>query len=146
MSPTPSGDSRQRPTATRAEHEPQPLPQSEQEPGAGSAPNPEPDSPTDLSKPSLLAVVKRARREFKRDNLTDLAASLTYYGLLSIAPALVVLVAALGLLGRDATAQVVSQVQAIAPGSSAEFVRTLIGQAQANKSGAGLGAVFGLLV
>ena len=42
------------------------------------------------------------------------------------------LVAALGLLGRDATAQVVSQVQAIAPGSSAEFVRTLIGQAQAN--------------
>jgi len=105
-----------------------------------------PESPADLPRASLVAVLKRARGEFKRDNLTDLAASLTYYGLLSIAPALVVLVAALGLLGRDATAQVVSQVQAIAPGSSAEFVRTLIGQAQANKSGAGLGAVFGLLV
>ncbi len=91
-------------------------------------------------------MLKRARGEFKRDNLTDLAASLTYYGLLSIAPALVVLVAALGLLGRDATAQVVNQVQAIAPGSSAEFVRTLIAQAQANRTGAGLGAVFGLLV
>lgn len=105
-----------------------------------------PDSPTDLPRSSLVAVLKRARVEFKRDNLTDLAASLTYYGLLSIAPALVVLVAALGLLGRDATAQVVDQVQAVTPGSSAEFVKTLIAQAQANRTGAGLGAVFGLLV
>jgi membrane protein len=105
-----------------------------------------PDSPTDLPRSSLVAVLKRARVEFKRDNLTDLAASLTYYGLLSIAPALVVLVAALGLLGRDATAQVVDQVQAVAPGSSADFVRTLIAQAQANRTGAGLGAVLGLLV
>jgi membrane protein len=105
-----------------------------------------PDSPTDLSKPSLKAVVKRAGREFKRDNLTDLAASLTYYGLLSLAPALVVLVAAIGLLGRDATTQVIDQVQAVAPGSSAEFVRTLIAQAQSNRTGAGFGAVIGLLV
>jgi membrane protein len=108
--------------------------------------DPAPDSPTDLPRSSLVAVLKRARVEFKRDNLTDLAASLTYYGLLSIAPALVVLVAALGLLGRDATAQVVDQVQAVAPGSSADFVRTLIAQAQANRTGAGLGAVLGLLV
>ena len=112
----------------------------------GSTRDAEPESPADLPRSSLVAVLKRARSEFKRDNLTDLAASLTYYGLLSIAPALVVLVAALGLLGRDATAQVVTQVQAITPGSSADFVRTLIAQAQANRSGAGLGAVFGLLV
>src|SRR3954453_22879427 len=64
-----------------------------------------PDSPSDLPRPSLVAAVKRARVEFKRDNLTDLAASLTYYGLLSIAPALAVLVAALGLMGRNATAE-----------------------------------------
>jgi len=105
-----------------------------------------PAGPGDLPRASLVAAVKRARVEFKRDNLTDLAASLTYYGLLSIAPALVVLVAALGLLGRDATSEVVSQVEAIAPGSSAEFVRTLIAQAQANRTTAGLGAVLGLLV
>ncbi|MGO4598894.1 YihY/virulence factor BrkB family protein [Terrabacter sp. 2RAF25] len=132
MSATPSGDSRPRTSAT----EPEPDSRTEQTP----------ESPADLSKPSLVAVVKRARREFKRDNLTDLAASLTYYGLLSIAPALVVLVAALGLLGRDATAQVVDQVSAVAPGSSADFVRTLITQAQANRTSAGLGAVIGLLV
>ncbi|KJK10471.1 ribonuclease [Terrabacter sp. 28] len=160
MSPTPSGDSRRPPTANepapdhRDEADPRhdADPRHESEPGSESdrrhesEPHPEPESPTDLSKPSLVAVVKRARREFKRDNLTDLAASLTYYGLLSIAPALVVLVAALGLLGKDATAQVVDQVQAVAPGSSAEFVRTLIAQAQANRTGAGLGAVLGLLV
>ena len=54
----------------------------------------EPESPADLPRSSLVAVLKRARGEFKRDNLTDLAASLTYYGVLSVAPALVVLVAA----------------------------------------------------
>jgi membrane protein len=106
----------------------------------------EPDSPTDLPRRSLVDVLKRARVEFKRDNLTDLAASLTYYGLLSIAPALVVLVAVLGLLGPDATTQVVNQVEGVAPGSSAEFVRTLIAQAQANKKGAGLGAILGILI
>jgi membrane protein len=37
-------------------------------------------------------------------------------------------------------------VQAVAPGSSAEFVRTLIAQAQANRTSAVLGAVIGLLV
>src|SRR6478735_810923 len=114
----------------------------EHDPGHTSVPS----GPADLPRASLVAAVKRARVEFKRDNLTDLAASLTYYGLLSIAPALAVLVAALGLMGRDATAEVVKQVQAIAPGSSAEFVRTLIVQAQANKTSAGLGAVLGLLV
>jgi membrane protein len=106
----------------------------------------EPSSPADLPKESIFAVVKRARGEFKRDNLTDLAASLTYYGLLALAPALVVLVAALGLLGRDATSEVVNQVQAVAPGSSADLVRTLVAQAQANRTSAGLGAILGLLV
>lgn len=106
----------------------------------------EPDSPTDLPKPALRDVLKRARGEFKRDNLTDLAAALTYYGVLAIAPALVVLVAILGLIGRDTTGQVVEQVQAIAPGSSADFVRTLINQAQANRTGAGLSAIVGLLI
>ena len=114
----------------------------EHDPGHSSGPS----GPADLPRASLVAAVKRARVEFKRDNLTDLAASLTYYGLLSIAPALAVLVAALGLMGRDATAEVVRQVQAIAPGSSAEFVQTLIAQAQSNRTSAGLGAVLGLLV
>ncbi len=106
----------------------------------------DPDRPTDLSKPSLVAVVKRAGKEFSNDNLTDLAAALTYYAVLSVVPGLIVLISILGLLGQDTTAQVVDQVQSVAPGSSADFVRTLITQAQSNKGGAGIGAVLGILV
>ena len=106
----------------------------------------EPDSPTELSKPSLFAVLKRARTEFSNDRLTDLAAALTYYAVLSIVPGLIVLISLLGLLGADTTTQVSNQVQALAPGSSADFVRSLITQAQANKVGAGIGAILGVVV
>ncbi|MFE7743903.1 YihY/virulence factor BrkB family protein [Nocardia sp. NPDC057455] len=106
----------------------------------------EPSSPAELSKPSLLAVVKRAGKEFQRDNLTDLAAALTYYAVLSIVPGLIVLVSLLGLLGPNAADELMNQAQQIAPGSSADFVHTLITQAQANKQGAGLGALFGLAI
>ncbi len=106
----------------------------------------EPDSPTDLPKRSLVDVLKRARVGFKEDHLTDLAAALTYYGVLSIVPALIVLLSLLGLLGQDTTDQVVDQVTAVAPGSAAEFVKTLITQAQSSRTGAGIGAIFGILV
>jgi len=106
----------------------------------------EPVSPADLSKPSLKAVFGRARREFQRDHLTDLAAALTYYGVLSIVSALIVLLSLFGLMGSDTTSQVTSQVEGLAPGSSAQFVKTLISQAQSNKTGAGVGAILGILV
>src|SRR6476620_5176956 len=92
-----------------------------------------PDSPADLPSSSLKDVLARARAEFRRDHLTDLAAGLTYYATLSAIPALIVLVAVLGLLGPDTTRQVTEQIQAIAPGSSAQFVSNLIGQAQSNR-------------
>ncbi len=114
------------------------------EPSDGS--DESPDSPTDLSKPSMKGVLKRAWGGFKEDHLTDLAAGLTYYGVLSIIPALIVLLSVLGLLGQDATNQVVSQVEAVAPGSAASFVETLITQAQSNRTGAGLGAILGVLI
>ncbi|HZB48094.1 MAG TPA: YihY/virulence factor BrkB family protein [Mycobacteriales bacterium] len=59
-----------------------------------------PGSPTELSKRSWFGVAKRAFTEFKADNVTDWAAALTYYAVLSIFPALTVFVALLGLLGQ----------------------------------------------
>jgi membrane protein len=106
----------------------------------------DPDSPTELSRPSLFAVLKRVRQQIGEDGLTDLAAALTYYAVLSIVPGLVVLISILGLLGPNTTAEVSDQVQAIAPGSSAAFVHALITQAQANKGGAGLSAILGVAV
>jgi membrane protein len=59
-----------------------------------------PGSPTDLGKQTWLGVAKRAFKEFKDDNVTDWAAALTYYAVLSIFPALIVFVSLLGVFGQ----------------------------------------------
>ncbi|HYH52799.1 MAG TPA: YhjD/YihY/BrkB family envelope integrity protein, partial [Solirubrobacterales bacterium] len=53
--------------------------------------------------PGLGATLKRTLTEFQEDNLSDWAAALTYYSALSMFPALIVLVAILGLFGTDET-------------------------------------------
>ena len=59
--------------------------------------------PTELSRRSWWGVLKRTVKEFQEDNLTDWAASLTYYAVLSIFPALLAVVSLLGLFGQSAT-------------------------------------------
>ena len=44
-------------------------------------------------------ILKRTVGEFREDNMTDWAAALTYYGLLSLFPAMIALVSILGLFG-----------------------------------------------
>ncbi|HVX20297.1 MAG TPA: YihY/virulence factor BrkB family protein [Acidimicrobiales bacterium] len=106
----------------------------------------QPVGPTDLPKPSLVAVLKRSRVEFRNDNLTTLAAALTYYGVLAMVPGLIVLFAVLALLGKHATDRIVAQVDAVAPGSTGHFVHTLLVQAQTHKTGSGITAVVGVLI
>ena len=45
-----------------------------------------PESPTDLNAGSWVSVLKRTVREFQEDDLTDWAAALTYYSVLSHLP------------------------------------------------------------
>jgi membrane protein len=106
----------------------------------------EPDSPTELSGPSTRAVFKRSVQEFRNDHITTLAAALTYYAILAVVPGLIVVVSVLGLAGHNLADKVTSQVQSLAPGSSANFVHSLITQAQQHRSGAGLSAVIGALI
>ena len=47
-------------------------------------------------KGGVVQTVKRTVTEFKEDNLTDFAAALTYYSVLSIFPALIALVSIVG--------------------------------------------------
>lgn len=105
-----------------------------------------PDSPTQLSGSVWLATLRRTVREFSTDNLTDWAAALTYYGVLSIFPGLLVLVSLLGLLGEGATNEVRDTVTEAVP---EENIRQIIEGAIDQASGAGglasLAAVFGLL-
>ena len=75
-----------------------------------------PDTPTDLRARGWLATIKRTAREFSQDNLTDWAAALTYYGILSIFPAILALVSVLGLIGQSATQPLINNLGAVAPG------------------------------
>ncbi|OUD88447.1 hypothetical protein BC477_10660 [Clavibacter michiganensis subsp. michiganensis] len=45
-----------------------------------------PDSPTEIEKPSWKYVLRKTVREFGSDQCTDIAASLTYYAVLSLFP------------------------------------------------------------
>ena len=84
--------------------------------------DPGPDGPTELSRPSLKAVVLRTVKEFQKDNITDWAAALTYYAVLSIFPALIVLVALLGLFGQpDTLTTLIDIVRQLAPSAADSF-------------------------
>jgi membrane protein len=109
-------------------------------------PHDQPSGPTDLPKPSLVAVLKRSRVEVRNDNLTTLAAALTYYGVLAVVPGVIVLFTFLALFGKSVTGRVIDQVNAVAPGSSGHFVRTLLVQAQSHKTGSGVMAIVGVVI
>src|SRR5690349_14396526 len=59
-----------------------------------------PDAPTKMPKKSWGAVLRGTFKEFKDDELADRAAALTYYGILSLFPALLVLISLLGIAGQ----------------------------------------------
>jgi membrane protein len=90
-------------------------------------------------------VLKRTVREFKEDNLTDWAAALTYYGVLAIFPALIVLVSILGLVGESATQPLIDNLGAVAPGPAKEIFTSAIENLQGDQGAAGVLFVVGLL-
>ncbi|MFD1048658.1 YhjD/YihY/BrkB family envelope integrity protein, partial [Kibdelosporangium lantanae] len=95
------------------------------------------DGPTELSRRSWWQVVKRTVREFQRDNLTDWAAALTYYSVMSIFPGIVVLLSVLGMLGPSATHALVDSVQQMAPGPARDLVLKAIQELQGGSHLAG---------
>lgn len=105
-----------------------------------------PDTPTDLPKRSWVAVLKGALREFKKDELPDRAAALTYYGILALFPALLALVSLLGIVGQSATQQVLDNIQKLAPGAAQDILRSAVQQMQGNAGLGSLMAIVGLLL
>ncbi|WP_082159741.1 YihY/virulence factor BrkB family protein [Micromonospora sp. HK10] len=105
-----------------------------------------PDSPTDLPGSGWVATLKRTVREFQEDSLTDWAAALTYYGVLSIFPGVLVLISLLGLLGDRATEGVKDAVgQAVPEPNIQQIIETAIDQAGRSGGLASIAAVIGLL-
>jgi len=94
----------------------------------------------------LFATLKRTATEFMGHNLTDWAAALTYYGLLSLFPALIAIVSVIGLVGdpKSTTESLTEIVTEIGPGSAAETFSGPIESIASNQSTAGFAFVFGL--
>jgi membrane protein len=107
-----------------------------------------PDNPFELSARNWGAVLKRTVGEFRDDKLTDWAAALTYYGVMSLFPMVLVLVALLGLVGQypqtsDAVLRIIDK---IGPASAVDTFRKPIQGVVRSKGGAGALVGVGLLV
>jgi membrane protein len=103
-----------------------------------------PEGPTDLGARSWFGVLKRTFKEFSDDNLTDWAAALTYYGVLSIFPALIVLVSVLGLIGESATQPLIDNLGSVAPGPAQEIFTNAIRNLEGSSGAAGVFFVIGI--
>ena len=90
-------------------------------------------------------ALKRTVKEFQADNLTDWAAALTYYGVLAIFPALIVLVSVLGLVGSSATQPLLDNLSTVAPGPAKQIFTDAIKNLQGSQGAAGVLFVVGLL-
>jgi len=107
-----------------------------------------PASPTDLGKRSWFGTLKRVVSEFRDDNLTDWAAALTYYAVLSIFPAFIAMISILGLVVDPATITrvVTDVVTQLGPESAADTFAGPIEQIAGNRSTALVGLIFGVAV
>jgi membrane protein len=97
-------------------------------------------------KSGVPSTLKRTLTEFREDNLTDWAAALTYYGLLSLFPALIAMVSLIGIFGdpTTTTAKLTEIITELGPESGAETFEGPIKSIVENQSAAGLAFVLGL--
>jgi membrane protein len=104
------------------------------------------ETPMKLRRESWWSALKRSVAEFRRDNLTDWAAALTYYGVLSIFPALIVLVSIVGLIGPSATQPLLDNLGSFTPGAAKDIVANAIRGLAASRGTASVLFFVGLAV
>jgi membrane protein len=104
-----------------------------------------PSGPTEMGGGSWMAAAKRTVGEFVDDQLTDRAAALTYYAVLSIFPGMLVVASLLGLLGTQTKPLVTNLTQA-APDSVQQILKPITTNLQNGRSAAGVAAIVGLVV
>jgi len=106
-----------------------------------------PDAPAEVTKRSWTYVARKTFREFISDRCPDIAASLTYYGVLALFPGLLAFASLLALVGQgeraiDALLRIVAPV---APAEVVDAIREPLEQF-AGSPAAGIGFVTGLVV
>jgi membrane protein len=105
-----------------------------------------PEGPAHARKGSLWQTLKRTFTEFTEDELTDRAAALTYYGVLSIFPALIALVSIVGLVFDPAriTKALTDVVGSVGPASAVETFKGPIETITKSSGTAGIMLVVGI--
>src|SRR3989440_857447 len=93
-----------------------------------------------------VAVVREAFSRFRADDMTDSAAALTYYALLSLFPALLVGASMFGLLGQSHAIDAITRYLSRngADSATVDAVRSSLRTAQSSRGGAGVGLVVGI--
>ncbi|GAA3384028.1 YihY/virulence factor BrkB family protein [Cryptosporangium minutisporangium] len=105
-----------------------------------------PDNPAGLKPKGIFAALRRTFKEFSSDNISDWAAALTYYGVLSIFPGLLVIVSLLGMLSSDGQKEVRDAVNEIAPNEQLQgLVNTVLTQVK-DPGTAGIAAIVGIIL
>jgi membrane protein len=104
------------------------------------------DSPTELPAKSWGATLKRTLTEFKEDKLNHWAAALTYYAVLSMFPALLVMVSLVGLFANPATVTkfLTDVISSLGPASAVDTFKEPIRSITSNKGSAGIMAIVGV--
>jgi membrane protein len=94
----------------------------------------------------FFPTLKRTVSEFREDGMTDWAASLTYYGLLSLFPALLALVSVVGFVGDPVTTtrKLTDIVTSVGPSTAADTFSGPIESLTENRSAAGIMFFVGL--
>ncbi|WP_426502186.1 YihY/virulence factor BrkB family protein [Dactylosporangium sp. McL0621] len=132
-------DTEPREQGRTAADEPGPLPR---QPTADRGP----DELSALPKHSYLQVLKRTVKELGDDSATVWAAALTYYGVLSIFPGVLLLVTVLRLFGKDTVQKVIDNIGEVAPGSAGGILGDAAKNLQQGQQGtAGLLAVVSIV-
>jgi membrane protein len=112
-----------------------------------SAPGPDagPGSPSELKGKGLFGALKRTLKQYSQDNLSDWSAALTYYGVLSIFPGLLVIVSVLGMLSSNGQKTVQDAIHQLAPNPQLQnLVGTVLTQVK-DPGAAGIAAIVGIV-
>jgi membrane protein len=105
-----------------------------------------PEGPAHPRKGGIVQTVKRTITEFSEDNLSDWAAALTYYSVLSIFPALIAMVSIVGLVGdpKTVTDSLNDVVSSIGPSSAVDTLKEPINDVTKSSGTAGILLIFGI--
>lgn len=95
---------------------------------------------------SVPATLKRTGKKFMDDGMTDWAAALTYYGLLSLFPAIIALVSIVGLFANpQTTSKTLSEiVNNLGPSTAASTFSGPVESITSNRGASGFTFIFGL--